>query len=93
MLLYDYSWVAEMNLGDLEFDPMMIAVIFNGPATNAVSYKSVADCLNQILREKLEQAPKLSCRVDDGLWSCDEHPGFARAKYQGRLVCLEEVGK
>ena len=41
--------------------------------------------------ELLGDAPVLNCRQDDGVWACDEHPGFARTTHTGLLVCIEKI--
>ena len=53
--------------------------------------RSAAFHANAIVRDWLARQPTVVCRKDDGKWSCDEHPGFARADHRARLVCIEPL--
>lgn len=46
---------------------------------------------NARIREMVKDAATVLCRRDQGRWSCDEHPGFARTTHHARLICIEEL--
>ena len=54
-------------------------------------FAEMAKQANARLAELLNQCPVVVCRMDDGKWACDEHPGFARATHQARLVNIQKV--
>ena len=51
----------------------------------------MAEIANFHLAQMLQNAPVVVCRKDDGKWSCDEHPGFARVTHKALLVNIEPI--
>ena len=101
-----------MKLGDLEFsaeDLNQAAVnlirernrvgIGYVPLKPSEHAKALAPYLNQILREKLEQAPivfgnnPIPCEIN-GIWfQFDSNKPGKHNNRQARLVCIEEIGE
>lgn len=50
----------------------------------------IADYCNAKLER---ESKKVVCRITDGKWQCDEHPGFARATHTALLICEEGIEK
>ena len=62
--------------------------------TLGVAIKETVKRCADIANAKLQrESKKVVCRLTDGKWQCDEHPGFARVTHVALLINVEEIEK